>query len=427
MFRILALTQMISLALLTGFGVGLVQAETALISASPEPGWPQFRGPRRDGICTETNLLQSWPPEGPPRLWTVSGFGRGYSSPIVVGDSIFITGDIGDDLCIFALDLEGKIKWCTKNGRAWTKNYPGARASCTYAQGRIYHLNAHGRCVCLDAANGKEFWAVNILERFDAVNTEYGLSESVLVDSHRVYVTPGGRGAFIAALDRNTGETVWRSEPLDKAHLEPVGNASPLLFQLGGRRFIVNLSRDSVVCVDADTGKIQWNYRKPSPYRDNCAIPLLVDDCIFHSNPSGSGGRLLRMVVDQTGVKVQLVWECVMDNVSGGFVLVDGFIYGSGHYNSGWTCIDVRTGRQMYDSREISRGAVLYADGRLYCLSERGEMVLVKPTPEAFETVGRLRVTDGQRGDCWAHPAICDGRLYVRYHDVLHAYNVRRH
>lgn len=132
------------------------------VVASPEPGWPQWRGIRRDGVSREAGLLPAWPDGGPPRLWTVSGLGAGYSSPIITRGAIYITSNVGDDLVIFAFDLDGKPLWQAKNGASWTKNHPGARSSCTYLGGRIYHMNAHGRVACLDAATGRERWAVTL-------------------------------------------------------------------------------------------------------------------------------------------------------------------------------------------------------------------------------------------------------------------------
>ena len=139
-------------------------AETGRAVASKEPGWPQFRGPRRDGVSEETGLLRSWPEGGPRLIWSVSGLGRGYSSPVVVsgrgasgaeaGGVLYVTGDVGDDLVISAFDLDGKLRWRRTNGRAWKGPWPGARASCTYQGGRLYHMNAHGRAVCLDVARG---------------------------------------------------------------------------------------------------------------------------------------------------------------------------------------------------------------------------------------------------------------------------------
>ena len=180
---------------------------------SPEPGWPQWRGPRRDGISDEKDLLQSWPEGGPKLLWKIDGIGAGWSCPIIVGQRIYITGDVGEDLVIFALNLNGEVQWKIKNGRNWKNPYPGARACCVFSEGRLYHMNAHGRVVCLDAASGKELWAVNILERFDAKNITWALSECLLVDGPRLIVTPGGRKALMAALDKRTGKTIWITEP----------------------------------------------------------------------------------------------------------------------------------------------------------------------------------------------------------------------
>ena len=151
--------------------------------ASAAPDWPQWRGPRRDGISLETGLLRSWPEEGPRLLWSVSGIGRGYSSPIVVGDRVYITGDRGEDLAISVFTLDGEPQWKTTNGACWENSYPGARSSCTYDDGKLYHLNAHGRLVCLDAATGGEAWAVNVLEQYAAKNIMWGISESVPSDA----------------------------------------------------------------------------------------------------------------------------------------------------------------------------------------------------------------------------------------------------
>ena len=137
--------------------------------ASPEPGWPQWRGPRRDGISDERGLLASWPAGGPRLRWKCEALGRGWSSPILAGTprTIFITGDVGEDLVLFALDLEGRVRWRSKNGAAWTGSYPGSRACPVYREGRLYHMNAHGRVAAFDAATGKEFWAVEMPARFE--------------------------------------------------------------------------------------------------------------------------------------------------------------------------------------------------------------------------------------------------------------------
>ena len=165
-------------------------AADGLIAAS-EPDWPQWRGVRRDGISAETGLLQSWPAAGPKRLWKIDGLGTGWSSPIIVGGHIYITGDVADDLVISAYDLTGKLIWTAKNGQAWKGSYPGARTCCCYSAGRLYHLNAHGRLVCLAAETGDEIWSSDICARFEAKNITSG--------AERV---PAGRRP---SLDRDAG------------------------------------------------------------------------------------------------------------------------------------------------------------------------------------------------------------------------------
>ena len=393
--------------------------------ASPEPGWPQWRGPRRDGVSDAKGLLQEWPEGGPPLLWKTSGLGRGWSSPIVTGGAIYITGDVGDELRVFAFDLDGKPKWQSENGRAWKGQHPGARACCAASEGRIYHMNAHGRLACLDAGTGREVWAANVLERFEGKNLTWAISECVLVDGANVLVTPGGKKAFMAALDSKTGATAWASEPMPDPETERTGYGSPLLFRRGGRRLLAAGSLRSLVCVDADAGKVLWTFPKRTKYEAACATPLYWQGCLFYSLPSKSGSVMLRLATDG-GVQPEKVWECRMDNLSGGVVACDGYLYGSGEDNRGWYCLDARTGEEKYCAKDLAQSAVLWADGRLYCLGERGEMVLVKPGPDALHVVGRFRLTDGAEPDAWAHPVVLDGRLYLRYHDDLYCYDVRQ-
>ena len=207
--------------------------------ASPEPDWPQWNGPRRDGISREKGLLPTWPEDGPRLIWKIGTLGRGWSSPIIVHDRLYITGDVEDDMVILAFDLDGKPLWQAQNGRSWTGSYPGARACCAYSEGKLYHMNAHGRVVCLEADTGKQRWAVDVLERFQGRNITWAMSECLLVDGSRVIVTPGGDKALMAALDKESGRTVWTTEPL---HEDRASHSSPLLFRHVGRRIIANCS-----------------------------------------------------------------------------------------------------------------------------------------------------------------------------------------
>jgi outer membrane protein assembly factor BamB len=389
--------------------------------ASPEPDWPQWRGPRRDGIADEKGLLPTWPPAGPKLLWKIGKLGRGWSSPIVVRDRLYITGDRGDDLVIAAFDLDGKLKWETKNGRAWTSSYPGARACCTYSDGKLYHMNGHGRVACLDAANGKELWACDIKERFGAPQIIWGFSECLLVDGPRLIVTPGGSKALMAALDKQSGKTVWTTEPL--ADDRP-SHSSPILFSHAGGRILANCSSGHGFGVDADTGKLLWTVPLRNQYGTNVTTPVYGGGRIFFVTAYVYGACY--QLPDKAAGQPERLWSTTLDTCTGSVLLVDGLLLGSGYQkHKSWLCLDWQSGRTLYEYKGLTTSSAVYADGRLYCLAEDGAVALVKPTRERFEIVGQFHLKPEKFHDMWAHPVVLHGRLYLRCHDDLWCYDVR--
>jgi len=403
--------------------------------------WPQWRGPRRDGVCDETGLLQSWPEGGPKLIWKCGELGRGYCAPIIVGERIYLTGDVGEELHVFALDLDGKLAWKAKNGRAWNGSHPGARASCTFSDGRLYHLNAHGRVACLDAASGMEVWSVNILDRFDGKVIEWALSECLLVDGPRVIVTAGGSKAVLAALDKQTGETVWATGPLrlgegnppaQERVREPTGEpdnasyASPILFPLGPRRLIVGCSLRHVFGVDADTGELLWTRPFSTRYRVIATTPVRVGDALFVTAPDGEGGKLYRMREEGKAVGVETAWRTELDSCQGGVVFAEGALFGAMyHQPKTWARLDAATGKVASEFKGLAKGPLLYADHRLYCVSEEGEVALLKAGSGGLESTGRFQLVPERKSDVWTHPVIANGRLYLRYHDTLFCFDGR--
>ncbi len=414
---------------------------TIALVASPEPGWPQWRGPRRDGVSRETGLLPQWPEGGPQLLWCATNLGRGYSSPIISAGRLYLTGDAGDELNVFALDLDGKLRWRATNGLAWKGPYPGARACCALRDGRLFDLNAHGRVVCLDPATGRELWAVNVLERFGGKVPTWGLAECLLADGPRVIVTPGGDQALMVALDTRTGKPVWTTEPLrlgsspdaapDRApgkpgETDPAGYSSPALIQLGNRRMIVSCSYRHCFGVDADTGALLWTRPLLTRYQVIVATPTLVDGGLFITAPDVDAGKLYGLRLRGSAVRVETVWTSPLDTCQGSAVWAGDALFGSWYRNRrGWAAVDARTGEVRYETPEIAMGSALYADGRLYCLSQEGEMALIRPTADHFEFTGRFQVVSDHDKDVWAHPVILDGRLYLLYHGRLFCYAIQ--
>ncbi len=409
--------------------------------ASPEPGWAQWRGPRRDAICDETGLLPSWPESGPPLLWKTNGAGQGYSAPILSNGRMFLAGEFDEDLRILALDLQGRKLWTATHGQSWKGPYPGARASCTLSEGYLYHMNAHGRVACFDADTGREVWSFNMFERFGGKNITWATSENLLVDGPRLILTPGGSRALMAAVDKRTGATVWMTEPLrlgqssnpaqqrlsqPEGAIDSCSYSSPILFSFHGRRQIVNCSLRHVFGVDADTGKLLWTQPYPTQYSVIATTPVIVGNGVFITAPdTKQGGKWFRIPPEpESGVDVG--WTTPLDTCHGGLVHLEGTLFGSWYRKRrGWAAVDAATGAVRYEITGLDQGPVLYADQRLYCVSQEGEAVLLKPGPDQFAVAGRFRLVPGRKSDAWTHPVIYQGRLYLRYHDTLFCFDVR--
>ena len=392
------------------------QVSTLVRSASPD--WPQWRGPRRDGISEETGLLPSWPEGGPTRLWTAAGIGRGYSSCIVANKTIFITGDKENDLIISAFSLSGTLRWRTKNGASWQRSYPGARSSCTHDDGKLYHMNAHGRLVCLDAETGREEWVVRVLERFQGKNIFWGLSESLVVHGDLVFATPCGAKGLMVALNKQTGDTVWATPAIAD---ERPSYASPLLINVAGRTLLINNATQNAFAVDAKTGELCWQVSQEDPKNTMTTIPVLARNELLMTNSSRGYGAIYGVRLD--GSRGEKTWVKELSIGHGSTVCIDGQFYGAARRGvaRGWVAIDAETG-SIRTKSELETGSLIYADGRFYCLSAGGMMTLQKLTADGFQTVGSFRIGEGR--DIWAHPVICNGRLYLRVHEKLFCYDI---
>ena len=404
-----------------GSAPAAVQPLADALIASPEPDWPQWQGPRRDGISDEKGLLPSWPENGPRMIWKIGDLGRGWSSPIIVRDRITITGDVDGELIVWSFDLDGKRQWQAKNGKAWTGSFPGARACCVCSEGKLYHMNAHGRVACLDAASGREVWSLDVLERFQGQNITWALSECLLVDGPRLIVTPGGEKALMAALDKQTGRVLWTTESLGK---DRASHSAPILFRYAGRRVLANCSSGHGFAVDADTGRLLWTVPLHNRYGTNVASPVYGAGKVFFVT-AYAYGACYGLEPTKDGMRAESLWTTTLDTCTGSTLLVDGVLYGSGYTkHKSWLCLDWQSGHTRYEFKGLTTGAAVWADARLYCQAENGRVALLKPTDDGFQIAGQFRLTPERVHDAWAHPVLLHGRLYLRYHDDLWCYDV---
>ncbi|MEW6358190.1 MAG: PQQ-binding-like beta-propeller repeat protein [Planctomycetota bacterium] len=380
--------------------------------------WPQWRGPNRDGKSLDTGLLKKWPAGGPKLLWHVQGIGRGYSSVAVAQATVYTTGLIEDQLVISAFDMNGKTKWRVPHGPGWTEEHPGSRATPTIDEGRLYLLSGPGLLACYNARTGERAWSIDLPETFQSQPGKWGYAESVLIHKNLAIVTPG-RPNCIVALDKRNGRTVWRSRGVH----DPAAYSSCIAFTHQGVDMIVNLTAHGLVCVGADDGQFLWRNDRAAALPAGCPTPVYSDGYVFAASGYGNGGVCLRLSVAGRSVRATQVWETrEMDCHHGGFVIVDGCIYGN--HGRGWNCLDLHTGRQRWFARGVGKGSICYADGMLYTYSEiGGRIALVAASPKGFSEVSNFAVQG--RGQSFAHPVVAGGTLYLRYDDNLYAYDVR--
>lgn len=413
----------LSLCILVCVVGGLLSS--ALMGANAEePSWPQFHGPNRDNISTETGLLNEWPQRGPKLLWTAGGLGEGFASLSIASGMIYTAGNIADDTVITAMGMDGKTLWQVNNGKAWHNPVPGARGTPTIDGDRLYHESPFGDVVCLDARTGEKIWGVNILDEFHSRPNQWALAESLLIDGDRVICRPGGPEASFVAFDKRTGQVVWTTPTTG----DLAGYSSTVLAEFQGLRILLALASQSLVGANADGGKLLFRFEHKTPFDENIGTPIYHDGQVFISTRT-TGSVLLRLAVDGPRASVKEVWRNTdLDNQHGGVVLVDGHLYGSSHVNTGgkWICVEWKTGRTKFVEEGIgAKGSVTCADGMLYAMDEHGTVGLVRPNPSAYEIISQFNIPKGGRGPTWAHPVVCGGRLYVRHGEFLYAYAVR--
>lgn len=394
-------------------------------AAAAAPGdWPQYRGPNRDNISTETGLLDRWPDEGPTLVWTRTGFGEGYSAVSVAGDAIYTLGSRGNDEMLFAVDREsGNPKWAIRTGRNrddGTGN--GPRGTPTVDGELVYALGANGDLVCAKTADGDIVWKLNILEEFQGSNIVWGISESVLIDGEKLICTPGGRAATVVALDKRTGRPVWRSLIQGAPQ---AGYSSPIAIDVGNVRQYVNFVHTAVVSVRASDGEPMWGQRASANGTANCSSPVAADDVVFTASGYDTGGALFRLASRSNATASEVVYTTKeMKNHHGGMVLLDGYVYGFDE--SILTCLDLRTGKPAWQNRSVGKGSLTCADGKLFLRSEGGPIALATATPKGYEELGRFDQPQRSGRPAWAHPVVAGGRLYIRDQDKLLAFDVRK-
>jgi outer membrane protein assembly factor BamB len=411
-----------------GFAVTLVVAASvraplrAAENADRIANWPEFHGPGRTNISADKGLQRKWPEGGPRRLWTYSECGSGYSGVAIAEGVIFTAGDFDRQEMILALSMDGKLLWKQPNGEAWRRSSPGSRATPTYNDGAVYHMNPTGRLAAYEAKTGDPLWVVDLKAEFDARYGIWALAENVIVDGDKVLCMPGGPKGRVVALDKRTGRTIWVNTEIEHS----AAYCSGVIVSHGGARQFISMTQRSVVSLDVETGALLWlaPFAPRSP--QNALTPVVHDGYVFIACGHSSGGRLIRPNLSSRTTAT--VWHREdLDDCHSGAVLIDGRLYGSACRSGGksFYCVDFLTGKTIKLDKTLGKVGVTYADGMIYALNHRGTMFLLAVTGEGFEVVSRFELERKPTNSYLAHPVVSGGTLYIRCGQDLHAYDVR--
>ncbi|MCX7886502.1 MAG: PQQ-binding-like beta-propeller repeat protein, partial [Verrucomicrobiae bacterium] len=228
------------------FAAGVLVAQ-ALLAAD----WPNFLGPTRNSLSPETGLNKNWSTYPPRELWRVPMNDDGYAGPSVANGKVFIVDHRGDKDVVRALDLRtGKDVWTYSYNDRAKPNYGFARATPTVEGGKVYTVSRFGWVHCLDEKTGSLIWRKDVVAQFKGIIPRWEMAWSAVVDGDKLIVVPGGDGAAVAALDKNTGATVWKGGGSDKP-----GYATPVVATLHGVKQYVVFTAFHLIGVDAASGK----------------------------------------------------------------------------------------------------------------------------------------------------------------------------
>jgi outer membrane protein assembly factor BamB len=430
--------------------LGYVLAMVTLVLAGGTPStaddWPQWQGPKRDGVWRESGIVEKFPPGGPKVLWRAE-LGGGFAGPAVADGRVYVMDRRGEMLGkgkegppkgglkgkerILSLDAaDGKPLWVHEYDCDYRILYPsGPRSTPVVHQGKLYSLGAMGDVFCLDAAKGKVHWHKRLLDEYKAKTPLWGYAAHPLVDGDRVICLAGGAGSAVVALHKDTGKELWRA-----LTVEEIGYAPPMIFEAGGKRQLIVWHTEAINSLDPETGKLYWSEKFPlnEPVRPAITVgtPRLEKDLLFVSSPH-HGSLMLKLAADRPAATV--LWRGKSDNLAkpdglhslmSSPVLRDGHVYGVCNFGQ-LRCLKADTGKLLWEHQTSERKALatttfLIPQGdRFFLFSDQGDLIIARLTPKGYEEIDRAHVLEPTlfsrgRDVVWSHPAFANGCVFLR-------------
>jgi outer membrane protein assembly factor BamB len=360
--------------------------------------WPNWRGPARDGISTETGWFKAGVTS--KVVWE-ENVGAGHSGMSIKGGKLYTMGNRGGKDVVHCLDAKtGKSVWDFEYP-CESGSYAGPRCTPAVDDTSVYVISRNAQVFCLDSSKGTCRWKRDLKAEMSVTLPKWGIAGSPVIEGDLVLVNVGSRGL---AMVKATGVTKWDSGNVDS------GYASPVVTGEGVKRAVIVFGAKTVGASDLATGSKLWEHPWVTSYDVNAPDPIVVDGNVLITSGYGRGGSLLKV----TENKPVVLWE--NKNMSSHFstpVIRQGYAYGgSGNTGKGDVrCVEVKSGVVKWESKGIGYASMVLADGKLLMLGDKGMLVVVEATPEQYKELWKEQVLDST---CWTVPTLCSGLIYCR-------------
>jgi hypothetical protein len=385
--------------------------------------WPQWRGPERTNVATDTALAPDWPKEGPALAWKADGLGQGVPSVAVAGGRVFTLGYREGKEYVTALDeATGQTLWQSPLGPA-VKEFAGMRwlnqRTPTVDGDRLYAVSVHGVLVCLGVEKGQELWRRSYPKDFEGRSGHWGYCDYPLVDGDRLICTPGGKDATVVALDKRSGKVLWKcAVPGEDRGTE----AAVVVANIAGVRQYVHQLPNGTVGIAAADGKFLWRYGATADSRGNVHTALVKGDRVLCSNGWGGRAALVRLECKGGVFEALELYRAKLplDPWLGSSVLLGEHVYSANGF-----CFALETGKQVGRLEEARPRLTMCASGKylLYRFPDN-RILLAEAAPRGFRVKGEFRAPRSSREVTWSFPVLTGGRLYLRDQEVLLCYDL---
>jgi len=387
----------------------------AIIVGTPASAadWPHFLGINRDGATSE--MVAPWGKEAPKELWK-QPIGEAHSAPVVANGVVYAFFKPKDK------DADALAAFDAKTGKQiWEKSYERAKFSPPFGVGPrgtpavdgdyIYTLGNTGILACWEAKTGDVKWKVDTLKEFAAKNLFFGVSTSPTVVGDHVIVMVGGKGAGVVAVEKATGKVAWQSSD------DPASYASAIVVGTGNDAEFITLTGSHLRSVTVKSGKQRWAFPFKDALNESSTTPVKVGD-IYIASSVTAGTVAVKPTTED--VKPEVVWQdkkltCYFSTP----VLVGKHLYmvngAATLTNPAITlrCVEAATGKIAWEKEKVGKyhaALIRTGDDKLLLHDDSGNLMLLEPNAKEYKELARSKIC----GPTWAHPALADGRLYVR-------------